>query len=303
MRVSVVIPTLNGGDKLIECVKSVKAQRFDKNYELVIIDSGSDDNSIEEIKSIFSKSKILCKIIIIDKRDFKHGRTRNHAIENCSGEIILLLTQDAIPTNENWIANLEKPFSQGSNVAGVFGKHDAYENHPVLIHRNLRRHFRFMETLPERFINNFKEYEEKKSKRQLMHFFSNNNSAIRKSTWYEIPFPDVDYGEDQAWADKILLKGYKIVYTPKAVVYHSHFYNFIGIYRRSLTEISYFRKHFDYNLTQNPSLFFPRLFKTICNDIRWLFKNNKLSVKEIYYSCYSNLAENLARTWSVLRLR
>jgi len=64
-------------------------------------------------------------------------------------------------------------------------------------------------------------------------FFSNANSAIRKEIWEKYPFDDsLIMSEDQEWAKKVLLAGYKIVYAPEAAVYHSHNYSLKTAFQR-----------------------------------------------------------------------
>ena len=54
-------------------------------------------------------------------------------------------------------------------------------------------------------------------------FFHNANSMIRKSLWNEVPFDEtVTNIEDRIWAEKMLQRGYKLVYEPDASVYHYH---------------------------------------------------------------------------------
>ena len=70
-------------------------------------------------------------------------------------------------------------------------------------------------------------------------FFSNTNSAIKREAWEKIPLPEMLKSEDQEWAKRALLAGYKIIYEPDAFVYHSHHY--------SLAEV--FREYFDSGAT------------------------------------------------------
>ena len=54
-------------------------------------------------------------------------------------------------------------------------------------------------------------------------FFHNANSAIRKSIWKKINFDNkISNIEDRIWAEKIIKKGFKIIYEPDSSVYHYH---------------------------------------------------------------------------------
>ncbi|MEC8012811.1 MAG: glycosyltransferase family A protein [Verrucomicrobiota bacterium] len=295
MKVSVVIPTFNGGKNLISCISSVLAQKVGCPFEIVIIDSESNDGSIIEIKRMLKESHISHKIISIKQKDFKHGHSRNKAIQNCTGEIIALLTQDAIPVNNTWLSNLIFPFETDSKIAGVFGRHEAYKSHSVLLKRDIKNHFLKMEDLTIREIFDSGEYNENEKIRQKLHFFSNNNSAIKKSVWASNPFPDVLFGEDQTWAKIVLEKGFKTSYQKDSVVYHSHDYGLMETFERTSIEVRFFKKYFDYDLSVSIPRFCLSVSKSVITDIRWLLENHEFSLFELTYSIKVNLGSNLAR--------
>ena len=140
VKASIIIPTLNGGNLLLKVCEALIRQEFQDSWEVIIIDSQSSDNSIQEAQKIFEKSKLPLKLITIDKANFQHGKSRNQAIKESRGDIILLLTQDAIPVRDDWLSTMVRTFEDQS-VAGVFGRHIAHENHPKLIQRDLDNHF------------------------------------------------------------------------------------------------------------------------------------------------------------------
>jgi hypothetical protein len=74
---------------------------------------------------------------------------------------------------------------------------------------------------------------------------------MRKSVWEESPYPDLDYGEDQLWADWIIQTGKTKAYADDAIVFHSHHYTCNEEYKRSRTEALFFMKYFGYELAQN----------------------------------------------------
>jgi hypothetical protein len=52
--------------------------------------------------------------------------------------------------------------------------------------------------------------------------FDNVTSCIRRTVWERHPFPHWTYGDDMAWARKVLMDGYEICYEPKAQIWHHH---------------------------------------------------------------------------------
>ena len=82
--VSIVIPIYNMGDSIESCVKSVLNQDYD-NYEVILVDDGSKDNSLEVCNKIAATSALV-KVIHTENRG--SGPARNTGIENASGRYI-----------------------------------------------------------------------------------------------------------------------------------------------------------------------------------------------------------------------
>jgi len=292
MKASVIIPTLNGGNLFLKVCQALSSQKFQESWEVVIIDSQSSDNSIHEAQKIFEKSKLPLKLITINKANFQHGKSRNQAIKNSRGEIILLLTQDAIPANNKWLNTMVESFTD-NRIAGVFGRHIAHGNHSKLIQRDLDDHFNRMNKYPIRKIDDWNEYETNICLRQILHFFSNNNSALSKEVWKKIPFPEVDFGEDQIWAKKVIENDYFIAYQNKSVVLHSHQFNYKESCKRNLTELKYFENEFGYDLRYKKTKGAGKFFRKLIIDLIWLKKNNCFSCKELSYSFRNHLSNYL----------
>jgi rhamnosyltransferase len=278
-KASVIIPTFNGGDLLLEVCKKLLVQDYKDSWEIIIIDSESSDDSINQIQELFNNSKIPFKLITINKIDFQHGKTRNQAIKQSSGEIILLLTQDSLPVRDNWLSVMVKTF-EDKNIAGVFGRHIAHLNHPKLIQRDLDLHFERMNELPIRKINDWNEYENNISLRQTLHFFSNNNSGLRRTVWEEIPFPNVDFGEDQTWAKKVIEAGYTLAYEKESIVYHSHHFSMFELYKRAITEIKFFDNYFNYELRISFHTAVNNIISDTLRDINYLNKKKSFKLRD-----------------------
>ena len=246
--VSVVIPTYNGGNLLNEVIDKLLKQEVDFNYEILVIDSSSNDNSIESIEidkriSIYS----------ISQKDFQHGKTRNLAVSLSKGEFVAFLTQDALPFNNFWLKNIVKPLISDEDTCAVFGKHIAHKSHSFLTKNSLHDFFyNFKKPFKYRMDDDLTKYfSEIPSKRQFLHYYSDNNSCLRKSYWESFPYQDVDYGEDQLWADWIIKCNKTKAFAYNAIVYHSHDYSIEQEFERCYTEAQFFLKYFGYNISQN----------------------------------------------------
>ena len=118
--VSVVIPCFNHENFVQQTIQSVIDQDY-KNIELIIIDDGSKDSSVEKIKSLVS----VC-VNRFDKFYFIHRinkglcETLNEAIEICSGEYLCCIASDDIILNDK-ISYQVKYLENNSSSIGVFG--------------------------------------------------------------------------------------------------------------------------------------------------------------------------------------
>ena len=184
------MPTFNGGELLIKCVKKLCSQKVDFNFEILLIDSSSTDNSLLNIEEDERIS-----IYKINQSDFQHGKTRNLAVALSKGEYVAFLTQDAIPSNQDWLKNIILPLVNDKEVCAVFGRHISHENHTELSKRAMDSFFeQFQKTRKYRSDDDLNKYiSENPSYRQYLHYYSDNNSCLRKSIWEEFPYHDVDY--------------------------------------------------------------------------------------------------------------
>ncbi|MEB5836185.1 glycosyltransferase family 2 protein [Pantoea dispersa] len=244
--VSVCILTKNPGSVFKSVLDSVLRQKTVFDYEVVIVDSGSNDGTIEYVKNINSP---IIKLIEIKPEDFGHGKTRNFAISQSKGDYIAMITHDANPTDESWLQHLIAPFADDEKIAGVFGRHYAYQDATIFTKRDLKLHFDNFANGPKVvFLEDKQRYSSDIGYRQWLHYFSDNNAALKRSVWEVCPYPDVDFAEDQLWAKNIIERGYKKAYADNAVVYHSHNYDLNQTLRRSYDESRALKKLFGYKL-------------------------------------------------------
>ncbi len=267
VKASVVIPTLNAGPVLERVLDAVTTQTTCWPYEVLVIDSGSTDGTLETVARYPS-----VKLHEIDKKDFDHGDTRNLGAELTSGEFIAFLTHDALPANDRWLHNLVSSIEHYPDAAGAFGKHLAWPEASPFTKRDLNAHFEMMSKQPLCLTRDThkKRYENGDVQwRQLLHFYSDNNSCMRRSVWEKIPYRRTKFGEDQLWADDIIREGYGKVYAAQAVVYHSHDYDEAETRERNMIESAFFKHFFGYELIKNAD----KLEKTIkasnAHDRKW----------------------------------
>lgn len=235
-RISVVIPTFNAGRYIHKLLTSINSQTIP--CEVVVIDSSSADNTVAISKSYGAK------IISLKKEDFNHGRTRNLAVLQTSGDIIVFLTQDALPYDEYCIEKLTKPLEQAdvavpikNDVAASYGRQ--IPDDIAKPTERFARCFNYPETPVVRGI------EDATKSGIKTFFFSNVFSAIRRHEFEMVGgFPeDLIMFEDMIFAAKLMLKGYRIAYTQDAKVIHSHDYSWGEQFQRYLQAGVSFKKN------------------------------------------------------------
>lgn len=209
MNISIIIPTFNAENYLPSLLEKLKSQTV--SFELIIIDSSSTDSTPSIAKQYTDN------IITIPQVEFDHGGTRTKAAKVASGEIIVFLTQDALPYDNQSISKILKPFKD-PKVGAVYGKQLSYEK-TSLFGKHLRE-FNYTDTSYIRIFNDKEKYGIKTA------FLSDSFAAYRKSVLEQIHwFKDgLIVGEDNYAGAKILLADYALAYSADAKVYHSHSY-------------------------------------------------------------------------------
>jgi rhamnosyltransferase len=269
MKASVVIPTKDPGPIFRQVLDRTLSQQARWPFEIIVIDSGSKDGTVD-----YARAR-AAKVISIPPESFGHGRTRNLAIGQARGEFVALLTQDATPADERWLANLVAAVEQHPMIAGAFGRHIAYAHASPFTKRDLDNHFAEFLTHPpvvnrdtdrERFARDV-------GWRQFLHFYSDNNSCLRRSVWEHLPYPDVEFAEDQIWAQQVIDCGWSKAYAPDAIVYHSHDYTVGDSLRRAFDESAAFRRLFGYRLGGTPRQMLRSIFRLSMADWSWAKAN------------------------------
>src|SRR5713226_2358757 len=105
---SIVIPTKNGAQDIGNCVEAVYSQKGVAPFEVIVIDSGSTDATLEIAR------RYPVRIEQIPAETFHHARTRNFAASIAKGEFLVFLSQDAIPASDAWLGAMISNFDDRS---------------------------------------------------------------------------------------------------------------------------------------------------------------------------------------------
>ena len=214
--VSLAIPTLNGARTLPALLQALETQSL-QPAEKVAVDSGSRDGTRELLE------KAGFRVHTIPKHEFDHGATRDLALSLTKGKIVVLLVQDALPAGPEFLEALARPFEADPKVAGVYGRQVPKPGGNPVLRARLERWAagrtepRLQEELTLEAFQALSPWE-----RLERCSFDNVASAVRRKAWERHRFGRRPFGEDLAWAKKVLLAGHRIFYEPRAVVVHSH---------------------------------------------------------------------------------
>lgn len=235
MKISLIIPTLNAGKFIEPLLQRLKEQTVPID-EVVIIDSESDDDTIAKAKTFDG-----VKTISIKRKDFNHGGTRDFAIQQTTGDIILCLTQDALPCDKFYVERLIAPFAEDEKIAMASGRQvPRLDASPI---EKLTREFNYPEIC-------FVRSKEDIPRLGVKTFFASDCcSAYRRSAYEAIGGFDkhILINEDMKIAAQFIYAGYKIAYVGTAGVWHSHNYSLKQQYTRNF-DVSIF-------MTMHPELF------------------------------------------------
>lgn len=213
-KVSVVVLTRNAGPGFAALLEKLRDQKTDFEYEVLVIDSGSTDGTVELAR------RSGATVREIDPAEFDHGATRNLGASLAAGEYVAFVVQDAVPLDEHWLAAMVENLERDGRVAGVYGRQiprpDAGPLTRVLVNSwataATERREQHAEGYPGLSLE----------ERRRLATFDNVGSCVRRSVWEKLPFDRTRFAEDLRWGKKVVEAGHKIVYEPRAAVYHSH---------------------------------------------------------------------------------
>ncbi|EEF57037.1 glycosyltransferase family 2 protein [Pedosphaera parvula] len=211
--VSIIIRSFNEGWALKETLPALQAQEY-KNWELIVIDSGSTDGSVD----------LICKaqpkhFIQIKPHEYNPSRVMNQGMQLAKSEFGIFLNADATPQGSNWLRPLVAGL-QDPQTAAVFGRQIPRPDCQAVFAYDYERCFG-----------------ENRESAKWEHFFSMVSSGLRKDIWSKRGFLEkMQYSEDDEYTRWCRAQGYKVVYCPDTVVMHSHNYTPAQAYKRSFGE-------------------------------------------------------------------
>jgi len=202
LKISIVIPVYNSKNFISDCLRALEQQTIPRDqYEIIVVDDGSIDNTVEVVKSFES---VRCISIT-------HGgpaAARNAGVREAIGEIIAFTDSDCVPT-PYWLEKITAPFDN-KEVIGTKGVYRTSQKHVV-----------------SRFVQLEYQYKyERMARLQSIDFIDTYSAAYRRDVILENGGFDTTFTlpsvEDQELSFRLAQKGYLMVFAPAAEVYHRH---------------------------------------------------------------------------------
>lgn len=213
---SITILTSNPGSEFSSTLDGIFAQECPFKFEVVVVDSGSVDGTIDLIKNY------PIKLYSIPSYEFNFGVTRDYVFSLTKGQFIIAISQDVIPVGNNWLKNLIEPFID-PDIAIVQG---------ITVLPKDREQF-FWEKVGMFYYT-----------RECKRWASTHNGigvsfvncAIRRSVWQNNRLEKIEMMEDKFFQMKLSKGGYKIYREMNAMCYHGHTYTVCDLVKRCENE-------------------------------------------------------------------
>lgn len=216
MKASLVMPTWNAGPLLEEVLTAVDAQPGANALEKIAIDSGSTDGT----QAVLRRHGFSVRTIA--QREFNHGATRDLGIEASTGDVIVLLTQDATPADANWLPALLAAYHDPA-VDAAWCRQIARPDCNPLLRRRIEEWMGDRRTLALQQLPEGKAFADLEPMQRLrLSAFDNVASSVRRSTWAKYRFGWRRFGEDVTFGKRVIESGGCIAFVPESAVVHSH---------------------------------------------------------------------------------
>ena len=200
-RVSIIIPTFNGGWRIGNCLDALLQQSAAPEIEILVVNDGSTDDTAAVVQ-------IYPRVKLINQANAGPASARNRGASEATGQIVLFTDDDCVPL-AGWLHSMLEPFHD-SQVVGAKG-----------IYRTRQKQ------LVARFVQ--VEYEDRyhlMAKLPDIDFIDTYSAAFRRDRFLEIGGYDTSFpvacAEDVEMSYRMSARGWKMKFVPSAIVYHTH---------------------------------------------------------------------------------
>lgn len=222
-KISIIIVTYNSEKVIMQCINSILTQKYD-NYEVIIIDGGSKDRTVELVKKI--KGVRLINI----KKNMGFSKLNNIGVKSAKGEYLLFLNPDTEITDKEMLSVLISEIRKNPRIGAISPIQFRYENskkiyNPVftilpaghVIHLDFADSFRF-------FSKRYSNEKEPTESLKYVDFPPGSCVLIKKDLFKKIGEFDEDffmYYEDTSLGLSVWKNGYCCAVTKNTESFHA----------------------------------------------------------------------------------
>ncbi len=208
---TIIMRTKNSDWVVEQSLSAIFSQR-EVSFNLIVVDSGSTDNTLSIIKAY------PCRLIEVSAESYVPGKILNMAIEQTMSEIVIFINSDSVLLSPYSLKNLLEHFNSDEVIA-VYGRQIPRPEAELWVQRDYAESFPCHGNQPD-WLG-----------------ISLPLAAIKRNAWLEHPFYSEAWAsEDTEWGLWAKNQGYKVVYEPAAITMHSHNYNHKQMYGRRFVE-------------------------------------------------------------------
>lgn len=238
-KVSVIMRSKNSDWVIAQALSGLYSQTF-TDFELIIVDSGSNDRTLEIVK------QYPCRLIEIEATAYYPGAVLNMAIEEAAADIIIFQNSDGVPLCQHTLQRLVDAF-EDENVHAALSRQLVRPEADTWVRHDYASSFPDKDKTPD-WIR-----------------LSLPMAAFRKAVWEKHHFyTDAWASEDTEWGEWAVKNGYNIKYVKDAIIMHSHNYTLRQIYGRKFVEGE--ADAFIYDLKPSKTKMLSGFFKGIIKD-------------------------------------
>lgn len=238
--ISVIIPTMNSARTILKVMNALVHQSF-KNFEIIVVDGGSKDNTVNIVKKFFSKNDAFAKrVLIISNKEYDNpAKAKNIGAKVAKGRILAFLDSDCVPPPD-WLEKIYSFFSSFFNFTNYSRKYVKVGaiGATYLPPRQDIRDFNYIlyKTMQNPLVSGGTAQVKRYRKVREVSNIPGGNLIIPKHIFESVGGfnEELYYCEDVDICYRIKLAGYKILYIPGLEVMHYKVFHKIRNYLRHI---------------------------------------------------------------------
>ena len=219
MKASVIIPNWNGKHLLEDCLSPLSKQVFhgssDKDFEIILVDNGSEDGSIEWVRSNYPDVKIIELL-----KNYGFAKAINEGVKASKAEYAVLLNNDT-KVDKDFLISLVKCADKHPGVISVNSKILNFFEQKKIDGVGIE-----INEVGQAKSIGWNEEDRGQYEKQMDIFGATGGASLfRRSEFIKVGLFDESYfmySEEVDFAFRAQFLGYKSLYCPKAIVYHKH---------------------------------------------------------------------------------